>query len=255
MKSATARRDALGYAAGAIIGTGALGRALLAIRAGGSAAGWAFQLQDPRTVLILLLLTTAYHAEPSAGVRAARDGDRGTPERQLRNRRARCFCRDALCRALPRRCAGDGSPSAACGIGCRVRGFGAWACSSVRRGRVHSRLARQAPEARPVDGQAAAHPCNSHGPDGCGLSLVACGGWAVACRCRSASFATLAVDLHAGRRGSNAAQGQADRLCSNARRHCGCSNRGDVHARPDNRIIAWCRWCRALDDRGGAPWK
>jgi len=53
-----ARRDALGYAAGAIAGTGALGVALLALRAGGSAAGWAFQLQDPRTILILLLLTT-----------------------------------------------------------------------------------------------------------------------------------------------------------------------------------------------------
>jgi DsbC/DsbD-like thiol-disulfide interchange protein/cytochrome c biogenesis protein CcdA len=54
-----ARRDALGYATGAIVGTGALGVALLAIRAGGSAAGWAFQLQDPRTILVLLLLTTA----------------------------------------------------------------------------------------------------------------------------------------------------------------------------------------------------
>ena len=53
------RRDALGYAAGAVFGTGALGVALLAIRAGGSAAGWAFQLQDPRTILVLLLLTTA----------------------------------------------------------------------------------------------------------------------------------------------------------------------------------------------------
>ncbi|MFL6751704.1 MAG: protein-disulfide reductase DsbD domain-containing protein, partial [Sphingomicrobium sp.] len=45
-----ARRDALGYTAGAVIGTGALGGLLLAIRAGGSAAGWAFQLQDPRTI-------------------------------------------------------------------------------------------------------------------------------------------------------------------------------------------------------------
>jgi len=54
-----ARRDALGYAAGAIVGTGALGVVLLAIRAGGSEAGWAFQLQDPRTILVLLLLTTA----------------------------------------------------------------------------------------------------------------------------------------------------------------------------------------------------
>ncbi|HEU4704764.1 MAG TPA: protein-disulfide reductase DsbD domain-containing protein [Sphingomicrobium sp.] len=54
-----ARRDALAYAAGAVVGTGALGVALLAIRAGGSAAGWAFQLQDPRTILLLLLLATA----------------------------------------------------------------------------------------------------------------------------------------------------------------------------------------------------
>ena len=56
---ATARRDALGYAAGAIVGTGALGIVLLAIRAGGSAAGWAFQLQEPRTILLLALLVTA----------------------------------------------------------------------------------------------------------------------------------------------------------------------------------------------------
>ncbi len=54
-----ARRDALAYTAGAIIGTGALGAALLAIRAGGTAAGWAFQLQDPRTTMLLLLLATA----------------------------------------------------------------------------------------------------------------------------------------------------------------------------------------------------
>jgi DsbC/DsbD-like thiol-disulfide interchange protein/cytochrome c biogenesis protein CcdA len=54
-----ARNDALAYAAGAVLGTGALGALLLAIRAGGSAAGWAFQLQDPRTILLLLLLLTA----------------------------------------------------------------------------------------------------------------------------------------------------------------------------------------------------
>jgi thiol:disulfide interchange protein len=58
-EAAHAQRDALAYAAGAIVGTGALGAALLAIRAGGSAAGWAFQLQDPRTIILLLLLSTA----------------------------------------------------------------------------------------------------------------------------------------------------------------------------------------------------
>jgi DsbC/DsbD-like thiol-disulfide interchange protein/cytochrome c biogenesis protein CcdA len=55
----TARRGALAYTAGTVLGTGALGLLLLAIRAGGSASGWAFQLQDPRTVLLLTLLATA----------------------------------------------------------------------------------------------------------------------------------------------------------------------------------------------------
>ena len=54
-----ARRDALAYTAGAVVGTGLLGAALLALRAGGSAAGWAFQLQDPRTILLLMLLAAA----------------------------------------------------------------------------------------------------------------------------------------------------------------------------------------------------
>ena len=54
-----ARTDALAYALGAVVGTGALGVALLAIRAAGSQAGWAFQLQDPRTIGVLLLLATA----------------------------------------------------------------------------------------------------------------------------------------------------------------------------------------------------
>jgi len=54
-----ARTDALAYTLGAVVGTGALGVALLAIRAAGSQAGWAFQLQDPRTIGVLLLLATA----------------------------------------------------------------------------------------------------------------------------------------------------------------------------------------------------
>jgi len=54
-----ARRDALAYAGGAVAGTGALGGLLLAIRASGAEAGWAFQLQDPRAIIILLLLVTA----------------------------------------------------------------------------------------------------------------------------------------------------------------------------------------------------
>jgi len=57
-----ARSDALAYTAGAIVGTGALGAVLLAIRAAGSEAGWAFQLQDPRTIMLLLLLAVAITA-------------------------------------------------------------------------------------------------------------------------------------------------------------------------------------------------
>jgi thiol:disulfide interchange protein len=53
-----ARREALAYTAGAVLICLALGAALLALRAGGAAAGWAFQLQDPRVILVLLLLTT-----------------------------------------------------------------------------------------------------------------------------------------------------------------------------------------------------
>jgi DsbC/DsbD-like thiol-disulfide interchange protein/cytochrome c biogenesis protein CcdA len=54
-----ARSDALAYTVGAIVGTGALGAVLLAIRAAGAQAGWAFQLQDPRTIMLLLLLAVA----------------------------------------------------------------------------------------------------------------------------------------------------------------------------------------------------
>ena len=46
-------------AAGAVAACLALGGLLLALRAGGAAAGWAFQLQDPRVILLLLLLVTA----------------------------------------------------------------------------------------------------------------------------------------------------------------------------------------------------
>lgn len=57
-----ARSEAFGYTLGTVVGTGALGALLLAIRAAGSEAGWAFQLQDPRTIMVLLLLAVAITA-------------------------------------------------------------------------------------------------------------------------------------------------------------------------------------------------
>jgi thiol:disulfide interchange protein/DsbC/DsbD-like thiol-disulfide interchange protein len=54
-----ARREALAYAAGAVLTCLALGGLLLGLRAGGAMVGWAFQLQDPRVILLLLLLVTA----------------------------------------------------------------------------------------------------------------------------------------------------------------------------------------------------
>lgn len=55
----TVRREAIAYAVGVILTCMALGAILLALRTAGAAVGWAFQLQDPRIILVLLLLVTA----------------------------------------------------------------------------------------------------------------------------------------------------------------------------------------------------
>ena len=54
-----ARAEALAYTAGVIGVCVALGGVILALRAGGSAVGWAFQLQDPRVIVLLLVLCVA----------------------------------------------------------------------------------------------------------------------------------------------------------------------------------------------------
>ena len=54
-----ARIEAIGYSIGAVGAVLALGSVLLLLRSGGSAMGWAFQLQDPRVVGVLLLLVVA----------------------------------------------------------------------------------------------------------------------------------------------------------------------------------------------------
>jgi DsbC/DsbD-like thiol-disulfide interchange protein/cytochrome c biogenesis protein CcdA len=54
-----ARHEALAYSAGVILVCVALGGAMLGLRAGGSAIGWAFQLQNPATIALLLMLSVA----------------------------------------------------------------------------------------------------------------------------------------------------------------------------------------------------
>jgi len=54
-----ARRDALAYTGGVMATCLALGGIVLALRAGGTQVGWAFQLQDPRIVFALLIIATA----------------------------------------------------------------------------------------------------------------------------------------------------------------------------------------------------
>jgi thiol:disulfide interchange protein/DsbC/DsbD-like thiol-disulfide interchange protein len=54
-----AKVDALAYAAGVILSCIALGGVMLALRSAGQQVGWAFQLQEPRIVLLLLLLMVA----------------------------------------------------------------------------------------------------------------------------------------------------------------------------------------------------
>ena len=57
-----ARRDALAYTGGVVLTCLALGGIMLGLRAAGQAVGWAFQLQQPAVILILLALMVAITA-------------------------------------------------------------------------------------------------------------------------------------------------------------------------------------------------
>ena len=57
--AAEARREALAYTAGVVVVCLGLGASILALRAGGQAVGWAFQLQSPKVLVVLLLLSVA----------------------------------------------------------------------------------------------------------------------------------------------------------------------------------------------------
>jgi DsbC/DsbD-like thiol-disulfide interchange protein/cytochrome c biogenesis protein CcdA len=56
---AAAKREALAYTAGVMLTCVALGAVVLGLRAAGTQVGWAFQLQSPWIVFVLLLLATA----------------------------------------------------------------------------------------------------------------------------------------------------------------------------------------------------
>lgn len=57
-----ARREGVAYTAGVVLACVALGATMLALRAAGEQVGWAFQLQEPWVVVVLLLLAAAISA-------------------------------------------------------------------------------------------------------------------------------------------------------------------------------------------------
>ncbi len=59
---AKARAEGIAYTAGVVLATLALGAVLLALRAAGEAVGWAFQLQEPAVIVLLLALAAAITA-------------------------------------------------------------------------------------------------------------------------------------------------------------------------------------------------
>jgi DsbC/DsbD-like thiol-disulfide interchange protein/cytochrome c biogenesis protein CcdA len=59
---AGARREGVAYTAGVVLACLALGALLLALRAAGNEVGWAFQLQEPSVVVLLLVLAVAITA-------------------------------------------------------------------------------------------------------------------------------------------------------------------------------------------------
>ena len=59
---ARARAEGLAYTAGVVLACVALGAALLGLRAAGEQVGWAFQLQEPGVVVLLLVLAAAITA-------------------------------------------------------------------------------------------------------------------------------------------------------------------------------------------------
>ncbi|MEQ1510205.1 MAG: thioredoxin family protein [Sphingopyxis sp.] len=82
--AASVRAEGLAYTAGAVLTCLALGTVLLLLRSGGEAVGWAFQLQRPESVLLLIVLMGAITANLAGlfefgSLNFAGRGDSGNP--------------------------------------------------------------------------------------------------------------------------------------------------------------------------------
>ncbi len=100
------RSEAVAYTLGILLTCLALGALMLGIKAGGTQIGWAFQLQDPRVIALLLVLMVAITLnlaglfELSVVVGRAGQGLAGRARRRLLDGRARRLRGDALLRAV-----------------------------------------------------------------------------------------------------------------------------------------------------------
>ena len=106
ISEAAARRDALAYAAGVVLVCIALGGSILLLRAGGTQVGWAFQLQDPRVILLLLLLTTSIALNLAGLFEVALPGSGGGQSLTAQGGAAGSFWTGALAAFVATPCAG-----------------------------------------------------------------------------------------------------------------------------------------------------
>ena len=140
------------------------------------------------------------------------------PQRQLRNGRTGGLRRDALRRAVPRCGAGHGAPASAAGSVAVFAALGLGLALPFVADRLRPPLRRRLPKPGPWMVAAAAHPCDPDGADGAWLPVAVVAARRRRRRCRSGLLRPLWSRLMLFAAGLDAAQGQADRLCGDARR-------------------------------------
>ena len=138
--------------------------ALLALRAAGTQAGWAFQLQDPRTIMLLLLLGSRSPRTSLGLFELPVLGGSAPPRRQLRDRSSRRIRRYPLRGPVPRSSAWNRASSSRRRIGARLRSARARPRLTVRAACVRSDAPQAIAEAGGVDAPAAALSRLAHGP-------------------------------------------------------------------------------------------